>query len=287
MSDRQLDVVVPDVSYAEGLRWHDGELWYSDMLRDQVCTVSPSGKVHVRFSVDEPSGLGFLPDGRVAVVARGPGSLLAGRPDGSLYTVCPLVAQGVIGVNDLVTDTAGRMYIGSLGAHYRPGDETRDWTAGAPGRLLWVQPDGDWGVAVDDLACPNGMVISPDGATLLVAETFRHRITAFDRAPDGSLTRPRVHARTEGGSPDGMTLDVEGAVWVGTGADFRRIDASGRTIDRFEVHGLRCIACCLGGDDLRTLYLAVVDMTLEGFAAGHAHGSILAARVDVPGAGSP
>jgi sugar lactone lactonase YvrE len=130
------DVVLEDVSYAEGLRWHDDRLWFSDMLRDQVCTLDLRGRVEKIFEISEPSGLGFLPDGRVVIVCRGSGSLLVGEPGLGTATLSALTEQGVVGVNDLVTDHDGRSYVGSLGVKYQLGDEDRSWSGPAPGRLL-------------------------------------------------------------------------------------------------------------------------------------------------------
>jgi len=281
------DTVLTDIAYAEGLRWHDDRLWFSDMLRDQVCTLDLEGRVDTVFEVDEPSGLGFLSDGRVLVVCRGTGSVLIGEPGKGTATLSALTEQGVVGVNDMVTDLDGRSYVGSLGAQYQLGDEDRSWSGRAPGRLLCIEPDGEWAVAAQNLACPNGMVITPDGATLIVAETYRYQLTAFDRKPDGKLTNPRVHATVESGFPDGLALDAEGAVWVGAGGEFARVDSCGAVMQRVAVPGYRCISCALGGTDRRTLFLAVAQMTMEEFMRRESHGRIMALRVDAPGAGLP
>jgi sugar lactone lactonase YvrE len=257
------------------------------MLRDQVRTVDGGGKVDTVFEVNEPSGLGFLADGRVLIVARRPGSLLIGMPGEAPAELSALTAQGVTGVNDLVADTEGRSYIGSLGAKYQMGDEYREWNGPAPGVVLCVMPTGEWTVAARNLANPNGMVITPDGHTLIVAETYRYRLTAFDRDDDGKLSNPRTHAAVESGFPDGLALDADGAVWVGAGEQFSRFDSSGTILDRVAVPDWRCIACALGGSDRKTLFLAVAKMTMESFLRRESEGRILAVDVDTPGAGLP
>jgi sugar lactone lactonase YvrE len=239
------------------------------MLRDQVCTLDLQGRVEMVFEIDEPSGLGFLADGRVLVVCRGSGSLLVGKPGEGTTTLSALAEQGVVGVNDSVTDLDGRTYVGSLGAKYQLGDEDRSWSEPAPGKLLCIQPNGDWTVAAQDLASPNGMVITPDGAKLIVAETYR------------------FHAKVESGFPDGLALDADGAVWVGAGEEFARVDTRGAVVQRVPVPGWRCIACALGGTDRRTLFLAVAQMSMEEFLNRQSLGRILAVHVDSPGAGLP
>ena len=280
----QPEVVSTDITYAEGLRWHDDRLWFSDMLRDQVRTLDLNGGIETVFDVGEPSGLGFLDDGRVLIVARRPGSLLVGTPGESPIELAALTAQGVVGVNDLVADSEGRSYIGSNGKPYELDDEYGDWSGAAPGVVLCVEPNGEWTVAARDLAVPNGMVITPDGHTFIVAETYRYRLTAFDRSDDGSLSNPRTLASVESGFPDGLALDADGAVWVGAGEEFARVDATGAIVQRVAVPEWRCIACALGGNNGNTLFLAVAKMTMEEFMRRESEGRILAIDVDVPAA---
>jgi sugar lactone lactonase YvrE len=187
----------------------------------------------------------------------------------------------------MVTDEHGYSYVGSLGKRYEQGDEHRDWHDNAPGRVLLVGPDGEHKVVADRLACPNGMVITQDGTTLVVAETYTSRLIAFTRRPDGSLTERRTVAALDERMVDGLTMDSAGAYWVGTGDRFVRVDSSGAVVDTIDVPGFDCIACMLGSADRRTLFLAVCQMTMETFVRGESIGRILACRVDVPGCGLP
>jgi sugar lactone lactonase YvrE len=155
------------------------------------------------------------------------------------------------------------------------------------GQILLVRPDGEHQLVASGLACPNGMVITADGSTLVVAETYRSRLVAFLRAPDGSLSNRRVVATLDEDMADGLTSDSDGCYWVGAGSRFVRVDAEGRVVQAVEVPGYRCIACMLGSTERRTLYLAVCRMTMETFVQRQSVGRILALEIDVPGAGLP
>jgi sugar lactone lactonase YvrE len=281
----QPELVVDGLKYPEGLRWHEGRLWFSDMLEDRVYSWDRSSGLCREFSLGEPSGLGFLPDGRVLIV---------GRSDAQVYgayagaePVQYSAFSGVVGINDMVTDTSGFSYVGALGKRYELGDEDRTWGDQSPGQLFLVRPDGECQLVASGLACPNGMVITPDGSTLVVAETYRSRLVAFRRAPDGSLSDRRVVATLDEDMADGLTSDAEGSFWVGAGSRFVRVDAGGRVVQAIEVPGYRCIACMLGGTERRTLYLAVCRMTMETFLQRQSVGQILEVETDVPGAGLP
>jgi sugar lactone lactonase YvrE len=279
------ELVVDGLKYPEGLRWHEGRLWFSDMLDDRVYSWNESSGLRTEFSIGEPSGLGFLPDGRVLVV---------GRSDTQVYGAYPGAEpvqhssfSGVIGINDMVTDTSGVSYVGTLGKSYELGDEDRTWGDDSPGQILLLRPNGEHQVVASGLACPNGMVITPDGSTLVLAETYRSRLLAFRRAPDGSLSDRRLVATLDDDMADGLTYDAEGSFWVGAGNRFVKVDAGGHVASGIEVPGFRCIACMLGGTERRTLYLAVCQMTMETFAQGQSVGRILACETEVPGAGLP
>ena len=276
-------MLIDGLSFPEGPRWHDGKLWFSDFYRHEVVAVDAEGKRTTAAQVPaQPSGLGWLPDGRLLVVSMLDRRVLVvdgGRPaehaDLSPYATGPC--------NDMVVDAEGRAYVGNFGFDRHRGEEPR--TAA----LVRVEPDGATAVAADDLEFPNGTVITPDGATLIAAETFGHRLTAWDRAPDGALSGRRVWADLGPHYPDGICLDAEGLVWVADpgGHEVLRVAEGGEVAERIATGDDRsAYACMLGGDDRRTLF--VCTNTGSGPAAAERRdGRIEWARVEVPGAGWP
>lgn len=276
------DVLVGGLTFPEAPRWHDGRLWFSDFYSHRVLTVDLSGRLETVVEIPQrPSGLGWRPDGTLLVVSMLDRRLL--RVDGGkAHVVADLSALATGPCNDMVVDTAGRAYVGNFGFDRHRGEAERTTC------LVHVDVDGRVTRVADDLHFPNGTVITPDGGTLIVAETLAHRLTAFDVAGDGTLLNRRVHARLDGCFPDGICLDAEGAVWV---ADARRnrvlrVRADG-TLDRTLTTGQNgAYACMLGGPDRRTLF--VLTNTGSGPAmADKSDGRIEMYRVDVPGAGLP
>jgi sugar lactone lactonase YvrE len=159
----------------------------------------------------------------------------------------------------------------------------------APGNVVMVTPDGKARVVADNLEVPNGPAITPDHKTLIVAESFGHRLAAFDIAADGSLSGRRVFAELGEATPDGICLDAEGAVWVSSPLthEFRRVRQGGTIADRITLSGKWAVACMLGGADRRTLFLLTAETSLEDLQQGKSKGYIETVRVDVPGAGLP
>ena len=201
-------VLLDGIVFPEGPRWHEGKLWFSDIFAGKVMTVDLDGRAAVIASVPErPSGLGWLPDDRLLIVSMRNQRLLRLDPDG-LHTVADVSPLVKGDINDMVVDPQGRAYIGSMGYDVFAGE------APAPGNIVLVMPDGNARVVADQLEMPNGPVITPDHQTLIVAESFGHRLAAFDIAPDGSLAGRRVFAELGEAVPDGICLDAEGAVWV-------------------------------------------------------------------------
>lgn len=270
------------LTFTEGPRWHDGRLWFSDFYTQRVLAVTPEGKAETVLEVPQrPSGLGWLPDGGLLVVSMLDRRLLRVR-DGRAQLHADLSAIATGPCNDMVVDARGRAYVGNFGFDRHRGEPPR------AASLARVDPDGTVARAADDLEFPNGSVISPDGRTLVVAETMGHRLTAFDVAADGALSNRRVFAQLDGVFPDGICLDAEGAVWVADARTPRvvRVFEGGR-IERTIATGDRCaFACMLGGLDRTTLFICT------NFASGPAvadkrDGRIEAVAVDVPGAGLP
>ena len=280
-------VLLDGLVFPECPRWHQGTLWLSDMGGHKVLTVDAKGRSEVIASVQRPAGLGFLPDGRLLMVSEADPFLRRLDPDG-LRTVADLSSLGSVVLNDMVVDKDGRTYIG---------DDAFDMAAGTPprpGRLILVTPDGDPRVVAEGLNFPNGMVITPDGKSLIAAETIGRCLTAFDVATDGSFTGRRLFADlgvigASGILPDGICLDAEGAVWVASLAtgEFVRVTEGGAITDRIPVPGKWAVACTLGEEDRRTLFMCTARTTPEDLAQGKSAGSIETIRVDVAGAGLP
>ncbi|WP_175472136.1 MULTISPECIES: SMP-30/gluconolactonase/LRE family protein [unclassified Curtobacterium] len=276
--------VVTGIRFPEGNRWRAGRLWYSDMHTGEVFSVDPSADDAPRCEarVDgQSSGLGWLADGRLVVSAMESRTIVAVESDGSTSVFADLSSVESSLVNDLVVDDAtGRTYIGAFGYDLYGGEELR------PGPLWVVEPDGSARLAADGLVFPNSANVLPGTRTLVVSETWGGRLTAFDIEADGSLTGRRTWATLpEGVTPDGSTVDAEGAIWVcsvDTG-EFLRVVEGGEVTDRIDAPGRCAVDCALGGDDGRTLYLATADSYDPATTARTHDGRISAVRVAVPG----
>ena len=295
---RDVRVVADGFSYLECPRWHDGRLWLSDFYTRQVLTVDDSGRTETVVEVpQQPSGLGWLPDGRLLVVSMRDHRLLRREVDGRLVEHADLSAHASGHLNDMVVDAAGRAYVGNFGFDLMAGEGVRATS------LLRVDPDGTVSVAAEDLLFPNGSAVLPDG-TLVVAETFGRRISAFTVGEDGALTDRRTWASfgppADGpeiadflaagpGAPDGLCADAEGAVWVADalGARVLRVREGGEVLEEVPTGGPGVFACMLGGEDRRTLYLCAAPSFAEHERRDTREATLLSCRVDVPGAGLP
>jgi sugar lactone lactonase YvrE len=272
--DATTTVLADDLGFPEAPRWHDGRLWFSDFHDRLVRRLSGTGELDVALELDDsPSGLGWTPEGDLLVVAMVRRALL--RVSNGLPAVhADLTALTRFRANDLVADTAGRAYVSSFGFDLEGG------AAPEPTALVRVDPDGSVHVAAEDVVFANGMVLTPDGRTLVVAETYAGRLTAFDVAADGGLSGRRVFADLPGVAPDGICLDAEGQVWVATArtAEVLRVRDGGEVTARVAVGtGSLSYACALGGDDGRTLFVC----TAPSWRPGQRAGRIETARVDV------
>jgi sugar lactone lactonase YvrE len=276
-------VLIDGLCFPEGPRWHEGEFWFSDMHGKRVLRAGLDGRARTVVEVEQrPSGLGWLPDGRLLVVSMYDRRLLRLDPDG-LKPVADLAPIATFHANDMVVDRHGRAYIGNFGF---------DLIAGEPQRttsLARVDPDGSVHVAATELMFPNGMVITPDDRTLIAAETFGGCLTAFDKASDGSLSRRRVFAKLEGGTvPDGIALDAEGAVWVASPLtnECLRVHEGGRVSRRLRASALP-YACALGGPDRKTLFICTAETHHPEECVEKRSGKIETLQVEVAGAGWP
>ncbi len=273
--------LVEDLGFPEAPRWHDGRLWCSDFHDRCVRAVGLDGAAETVLELDDsPSGLGWAPDGRLLVVAMTRRALLEVGPDGPEVRA-DLTDLTRVRANDLLVDGGGGAWVSSFGFDLAGGGPA------VPTALVRVEPDGSAHAAAQDLLFPNGMALTDDGRTLVVAETWGARITAFDVAPDGALSGRRVFAETPGLAPDGLCLDAEGCVWFATArtAEVLRVREGGEVAGRVAVgSGSLSYACTLGGDDGRTLFVCTAPTWREG---GPRAGRVEVARVDVPRAGRP
>jgi sugar lactone lactonase YvrE len=267
--------------FPEGPRWHEGALWFSDVHARQVMKLDLDGRAEVVVEVPEaPSGLGWLPDGRLLVVSMEDRRLLRLDPDG-LHVVADLSACAPFHCNDMVVDDQGRAYVGNFGFDFLGGGKP------TPTTLALVHPDGEARVVADQLRFPNGTVITPDGGTLIVGETFGARLTAFDVAADGTLSNRRIWARLEKAVPDGICLDAEGGIWVASpvSAEVLRVREGGEVTERVCVR-TQAFACMLGGPERRTLFICTAADS-DPAKTEDRSGRIESVEVEVPGAGLP
>jgi sugar lactone lactonase YvrE len=295
---REITTVLKDLAYLEGPRWHDGRIWVADFYTHQVLSAREDGSdVRVEAEVpNQPSGLGWLADGRLLVASMRDRMLLRRETDGTLVTHASLVDHVSGHLNDMVVDAQGRAFLGNFGF---------DLMGGAPfepANLLRIDPDGTVTEVADDMWFPNGSVITDDHV-LLVGETFGNQITAFDITPEGTLARRRAWASfgdrpTERDlekaltqvrvGPDGCCLDAEGALWIADAVNGRliRVREGGEIIEEIQP-GTGVFACMLGGSDGRTLFACAAPDFQEENRKNAREASLLAIRVDVPRAGLP
>ncbi|MEN8159933.1 MAG: SMP-30/gluconolactonase/LRE family protein [Myxococcota bacterium] len=279
----KLETLLDGLVFGEGPRWHEGRLWLSDMHAQTVLTVDLDGKREDVLRVEgKPSGLGWLPDGRLLVVSMTDRRLLRREPDGSLVTHADLTALTGGDCNDMVVDAAGRAYVGNFGFDFNQGEKPQTTC------IVRVDPDGTAQVAATGLRFPNGSVVTPDGRTLVVGESFGSCLTAFTIGEDGSLSARREWAKLEGATPDGICLDAENAIWVASpmSNELLRVREGGAVTDRIPT-GRQAIACMLGGPDRRTLFALTAETIRPEEALAARSARVEITRVEVPGAGHP
>ena len=279
---KQTTALLEGLTFPEGPRWHDGRLWFSDFYAHEVVAVDLDGRRETMAEVPgQPSGLGWTPDGRLLVVSMTDRRLLRQDP-GGLMEVADLSGLAGYHCNDMVVDGNGGAYVGNFGYNSHDGDDFK------LADLIRVEPDGTASVAAAGLAFPNGSVITPDSGTLIVGETRGHILSAWDRAADGGLSNRRVWADLDGGYPDGICLDAEGAVWVSDprNKETIRVLEGGEVTERISTGDYGSFACMLGGGDRRTLFICTCLQSGPGTAELRS-GRIETVQVEVPGAGWP
>ena len=279
----ELQTLMTGIVFGESPRWHDDRLWFSDWGTQEVIAVDLEGKSEAVVRVpSSPFCIDWLPDGRLLIVSARDGLLLRREPDGTLVNHADLSSLSEHPWNDIVVDGRGNAYIGNTGFDFPNGEF-------APGILALVSPEGSARQVADGVAFPNGIVVTPDNSTLILAESYGNRLTAFDIAADGSLSNQRVWADLDGGVPDGICLDAEGAVWYGDVPNKRcvRVREGGEVLQTIDLDR-GCFACMLGGDDRRTLFMLAREWRgLESAADGERTGQLLTAPAPAPGAGWP
>jgi sugar lactone lactonase YvrE len=274
------------LAFGESPRWHDGRLWVSDWAAHEVIAVDPDGRSEVVVRVPFPSipmCIDFLPDGRLLLVSPGEGRVVRREPDGSLVTHADLRDVSERGFNEIVVDGRGNVYLNAPGFDFTSGE------AFAPGIVALLTPDGSARRVADGIAFPNGMAVTPDDSTLVVADSYGKQLTAFDIAADGSLENRRVWADLGDGVPDGICLDAEGACWYADVPNRRcvRVREGGQVLQTIELDR-GGFACALGGPDRRTLFIVATEWRgPAGMTGGPRTGQVLTAEAPAPGAGHP
>ncbi len=269
-SSPELHLLVDGVDFGEGPRWHGGRLWYSDFHQHAIYSVGLDGERVTMFGDldDRPSGLGWMPDGSLLAVGMTQRKLWR-EVDGALELHADLSTVATGHCNDMVVDARGNAYVGNFGFDYEGG------ATFATADLALVRTDGSVEVAAEGLAFPNGSVITPDGSTLIVGESFGGDYLAFDIADDATLSNRRVWATIPGAAPDGCALDADGAIWFSDalGSQVVRV-LDGSAITHRVATPMPTYACALGGEDLRTLFILCAPATHPDEVAGKGLGAI-------------
>ncbi len=286
------EVITEGLHFGEGPRWHEGRLWFSDFYDHAVKSMDAQGNTRIEVQLDEqPSGLGWLPDGRLLIVAME--SMKVMRREGAdLVEHADLSALSVHLCNDMVVDGEGRAWVGNFGfdldAAMASGSVEEVLANPPTTNLVRVDADGSVHLAAPDMRFPNGSVITPDGNTLVVAETLAGCLTAFDIEAAGTLTNRRQWAAMEMRAPDGICLDQNGNIWVANAlaAECVLVAGGGDILERVQT-SQNCYACMLGGDDGRDLFCVTAASSSKVEASATRTGKIECACVTSPAAGWP
>ena len=274
-------ILMTGVALGESPRWHDGRLWFSDWGAQEVIALAPDGASEVMVRVPSfPFCIDWLPDGRLLGVSGREGLLLRREPDGALATYADLTGISRHPWNDIAVDERGNTYVNTIGFDF-PGGQF------APGYVALVTPDGAVRQVAEWLSFPNGMAVTPDNKTLIVAESYGECLTAFDIADDGSLSNRRIWVSTPGDHPDGICLDAEGAVWyadVGS-SHCVRVREGGEVLETVALDR-GCFACMLGGADGKTLYVVAAKFP-DAMQGGERTGQVVDVEAPAPHTGWP
>ncbi|MFC3651420.1 SMP-30/gluconolactonase/LRE family protein [Dyella humi] len=272
----EVQTLMSGIAMGESPRWHQGRLWFADWGTQQVVAVDALGnsEVMVETHLDLPFSIDWLPDGRLLIVAGRASLILRKEVDGMVVTHADLRSISDMGWNEIVVDRNGRAYVN-----------------GGPGVIAVVNPDGSVRQVADNIAFPNGMAITQDGKTLIIAESHGRRLTAFNIEGDGSLSHRRVWADLGEGCPDGICVDADDAVWYGDVPNKRcvRVLEGGEVVQTIALDR-GCFACMLGGAEGKTLFLVATEwrgMENASAVASARTGKILTAEAPAAAAGRP
>lgn len=269
--------IISGIDFGEGPRWHDGRLWFSDFFQRSISSVGDDGVRRIEVAdVDRPSGLGWLPDGRLLFVSMTSRRVMRVENDGAVVVHADLNDIATGHCNDMVVDRAGNAYVGNFGFDMEAGEDF------ATATLALVRPDGSTEAAADGLWFPNGSVITDDGATLIVGESFGGKYKAYDIAADATLSNERVWAEMPGTAPDGCAIDANGAIWYSDaiGQQVVRVTEGGEITDVLATPD-NTYACMLGGADGRQLFMLTCEDSHPDKAAGSGTGKLLVTTVAV------
>ena len=282
---REVQTLLTALAFGESPRWHENRLWFSNWGMQEVVAVDLEGRseVMVRVPATIPFSIDLLPDGRLLVVSGSEGLLLRRESDGKLVTHADMRGLSEKSWNEIVVDGRGNAYVNGAGFNLMAGEKF------APGIIALVAPDGSIRQVADGIAFPNGMAVTPDNSTLIVAESYGRKLTAFDIAEDGTLDRRRVWADLGSGVPDGICIDADLAVWY---ADVPnkccvRVREGGEVLETIKLDR-GCFACMLGVPDKKTLFLMAAEWHgPDKMASGARTGQVLTIRASARGAGWP
>lgn len=281
---RKAQIVVGGLAFGESPRWHDGRLWLCNWGTGEIVAVDANGSREIVLTVPAvlPYSIDWLPDGRLLVVSGREGLLLRQEADGGLVTHADLRSLSKGPWNEIVVDGRGNIYVNGGGPAPAPGEHF------GPGTVVLITPDSEVRQVAENIAFANGMAVSPDNKTLIIAESHANRLTAFDIAADGSLANRRVWADLDG-YPDGICLDAEGAVWYADVPNRHcvRVREGGEVLKTVTVDR-GCFACMLGGTDRKTLFILAAEWRgFEHMVSDARTGQVLSVEAPAPGVGWP
>jgi sugar lactone lactonase YvrE len=283
----ELQTLMNDLVIGETPRWHEGRLWFSHWGAQEVVAVDLDGNSEVvaRATTNIGYAIDWLPDGRLLLSGQ-EGLLVRNEPDGPFSIYADLRGLSRNGWSEIVVDGRGNAYVNSVGFDFMAFLQGR--AEFAPGIIALVTPDGAVRQVADGIAFPNGMAVTPDNSTLIIAESFTSKLTAFDIGADGDLSNRRVWADLgEGGDGDGICIDADGAVWTPMRDNACvRVREGGEVLHRIQLDR-SCFACMLGGSDGRTLFMMAATWRPENPTGGPRTGKVLTARAPAPGVGWP
>jgi sugar lactone lactonase YvrE len=282
MTKDKVQVLMTGLAFGESPRWHDGRLWFSNWGAQEIIAVDPKGKSEVVVRLPFPSfpfSIDWLPDGRLLIISSSDQPLVRQESDGLLVPHADLSR----GFNEIVVDGRGNAYINGAGFNPLAGEKF------APGIITLVTPDGSAKQVAEGIDFPNGMAITPDTSTLIVADSYGKKLTAFDIADDGGLSKQRVWADLGEGTPDGICIDAEGTVWYADVPNKRcvRVREGGEVLQTVELDR-GCFACMLGGADGKTLFMMAAEWNgMENMIGAPRTGQVVTTKAPAPHAGRP